>query len=247
MTLWSVAAAQYASRARDIDGNISHHITYIRQAATLSVDLLLFPELSLTGYELDAAPELSLLPEDPRLDLLAAAACEHHMTVIVGMPLRVAEAQHIAAMSFLPDGTRLTYAKRQLHGHEKTFFQAGHGGPLFGVPTRNVALAVCADIVIEQFAREASESGADLYAAGVLISEQGYSDDCVYLARWAMDYRMAVLMANHATPSGGYHSTGGSALWDADGNQVICCGDGELLMIARRSAGGWQGEVHPLG
>ncbi|MBP2167029.1 putative amidohydrolase [Erwinia toletana] len=247
MPLWSVAAAQYASRARDIDANISHHLRWIEHAAAQGVDLLLFPELSLTGYELEAAPELAMSPNDPRLELLASAARNHHMTVIVGLPLRMDHAQHIAAMSFLPDGTRLSYAKRQLHGSEQAFFAPGHGGPLFGVPTRNVALAVCADIAVEQFAREAAEGGADLYAAGALLSEQSYDNDCQLLARWATAYNMSVLLANHATPGGGYQCNGGSAFWDANGKQVIRAGDGELLMIARRNAGGWQAEVHPLG
>ena len=247
MPPWSVAAAQYASRSGDINGNISHHLSFIQQAGRHDIDLLLFPELSLTGYELEAGPQLALSLDDARLDRIAEAALQQQMSIIVGMPLRVDHRYHIAAVTFLPDGTRFAYAKRRLHGSENQFFQPGHGGPLFGTSTRNVAIAVCADIVMEQFAREAAESGADLYAASVLLSDQGYDKDCQYLARWAADYRMAVLMANHAQPTGGYLSSGGSALWDAEGNNVIRSGSGELLMVARRTDQGWQGEIHPLG
>lgn len=247
MSHWSVAAAQYASLARDIDGNISHHLSFIQLAAAQQVDLLLFPELSLTGYELAWGNQLALTLNDSRLDVFAEAAQRHQMTIIVGAPLCVVDASFISAATFMPDGTRFAYAKREMHGDESTFYQPGHGGPVFGVPPRNVALAVCADIAVEKFAREASELGADLYAASVLISEQGYREDAMLLSRWAADYQMPVLMANHATPTGGYHSTGGSAFWDASGELVINSGEGENLMIARRVDGGWQGENHPLG
>ncbi|WP_426818035.1 carbon-nitrogen hydrolase family protein [Winslowiella sp. 2C04] len=247
MLPWSVAAAQYASRSRDIDGNISHHLSFIQQASRQQIDLLLFPELSLSGYELEVGPQLALSLNDARLDQFAEAAHQHQMNIIVGMPLRVDHHYHIGAVTFLPDGTRFAYAKRHLLGSESQFFQPGRGGPVFGTPTRNVAIAVCADIVIEQFARDAAECGADLYAASVLVSEKTYDSDCHSLSRWSADYRMAVLMANHAKPTGGYESNGGSAFWDAEGNKVICSGSGELLMVVRRTPQGWQGEIHPLG
>lgn len=247
MSHWSVAAAQYASLARDIDGNISHHLTFIQQAASQQVDLLLFPELSLSGYELEYGAQHSLSLNDARLDTFAQAARQHQMTIIVGAPLYMMGANSISAVTFLPDGTRFAYAKRHLHGAESQFYQPGHGGPVFGVAPCNVALAVCADIAVGKFAREASEAGADLYAASILASEQGYAKDASLLSRWAADYQMPVLMANHATPSGGYHSNGGSAFWDADGKRVICSGSGENLMIVRRDARGWQGENLPLG
>ncbi|CAK9884839.1 MAG: hypothetical protein XXXJIFNMEKO3_01231 [Candidatus Erwinia impunctatus] len=44
---WSVAAAQSASFAANIDKNIEHHLKMIAFAAPLDIDYLLFPELSL--------------------------------------------------------------------------------------------------------------------------------------------------------------------------------------------------------
>ncbi|MCU5775877.1 carbon-nitrogen hydrolase family protein [Erwiniaceae bacterium BAC15a-03b] len=248
MPNWNVAAAQYASRAGDIDANIAHHLTFIRQAATLEVDLIVFPQLSITGYELEVTPELAMLANDPRLQQFADAARDYDMTVIIGIPLRVDQSQHNAAMTFLPDGTRLTYAKRHLLDQEPRFFVPGaHGGPIFGAQQRNVGMAVCADISIEEFARDVADGGADLYVVTALLPQNIYHDNCAHLARWSSELKMSVLMSNHAIPTGGHLSDGGSAFWDAEGNQVIHAGSGEALMIARQNAGGWQGEIHPLG
>lgn len=246
MSSWTIAAAQSGSRPGDIAWNIQHHLEFIQQAASLRVELLMFPELSLTGYELPLMAELALSLDDERLQPFAHAAQQHQMGINIGLPLQDDDDVRLSALTFLPDGTRIAYSKRNLYGQEKEIFAAGHTVPLFGYQRHQVALAICADISVEAFARDASVRGADLYATSVLVSEQGYEADCNYLARWSRDYQMAVVMANHAWPTGGYQCAGKSAFWDPTGRQVIRGGEGEQLIIARRNGNHWQGEAHSL-
>ncbi|EXU76159.1 carbon-nitrogen hydrolase family protein [Erwinia mallotivora] len=246
MSVWSVAAAQSGSRSGETDWNISHHLEFIHQAAEHQVNVLIFPELSLTGYELALSRELSMNMDDPRLEPFAIAASQHQMIIVIGLPLLDGDHTLLCPLAFLPDGTRLAYGKRNLFGDENLFFQAGAGIPLFGYQRHNIALAVCADISVEEYARDAALRGANLYATGVLASEKGYQHGCDFLVRWATQYKMAVLMANHALPTGGYQSAGKSAVWDEQGRQVVQGGSGEQLVIARRTESGWQGEVHPV-
>ncbi|WP_338574759.1 carbon-nitrogen hydrolase family protein [Erwinia billingiae] len=246
MSVWSIAAAQSGSRPGDITWNISRHLEFILQAASHHIDLLIFPELSLTGYELSLVPTLAMTLDDPRLQVFADAATAHQMSIVIGLPLVNGEDILLSAVAFLPDGTKVAYGKRNLFGDEKLFFTAGEGVPLFGYQRHHVAMAICADISVEEYARDAARRGANLYATGVLVSEKGYHNDCEYLARWSREYKMAVLMANHALPTGGYQSAGKSTLWDESGRQVVAGGEGEQLVIARRTGNDWQGEVHSL-
>ncbi|MTD25660.1 carbon-nitrogen hydrolase family protein [Erwinia sorbitola] len=246
MSSWTIAAAQSGSRPGDIDWNIQHHIEFIHQAAARDVDLLMFPELSLTGYELPLMAELALSLDDLRLQTFAIAAQQHQMGISVGLPLKAEDNVRLSALTFLPDGTRIAYSKRNLYGPEKDIFTAGSTLPMFGYQHHQVALAICADISVEAYARDAAQRGADLYATSVLVSEQGYEADCSYLARWSRDYQMAVMMANHAWPTGGYLCAGKSAFWDPNGRQVIRGGEGEQLIIARRDGNHWQGEMLSL-
>jgi len=246
MSVWSIAAAQSGSRAGDIAWNIKRHLEFVEQAALHQVDLLMFPELSITGYELALASELAMPQDDTRLNVFAEAAIKFKMSIITGLPLQDGEHTRLSAMAFLPDGTRLTYFKRHLVEAEKPFFKAGQSVPLFGYQHHHVAMAVCADISVEEYARDAARRGANLYATSVLLSENGYHKDCDYLARWSREYQMAVLMANHALPTGGFQSAGKSAIWDEKGRQVVTGSEGEQLIIARRKGHDWQGEVHSL-
>ncbi|MFP3409560.1 carbon-nitrogen hydrolase family protein, partial [Pseudomonas sp. SIMBA_065] len=53
-----------------------------------------------------------------------------------------------------------------------------------------------------------------------------------------------VLMANHGGATGGWESAGRSALWASDGSLIAAApGTGNLMVVARREAGGWNGTV----
>jgi predicted amidohydrolase len=246
MSSWTIAAAQSGSRPGDIAWNIQHHLDFIQQAALHGADLLMFPELSLTGYELPLMADLALSLDDSRLHPFAHAARQHQMGISIGLPLKTDDNVRLSALTFLPDGTRIAYSKRNLFGPEKAIFTAGDTVPMFGYQHHQVALAICADISVEAYARDASRRGANLYATSVLVSEQGYETDCGYLARWSRDYQMAIIMANHAWPTGGYQCAGKSAFWDHNGRLIIRGGEGEQLIVAQRNGNHWQGETHSL-
>ena len=56
----SIAAAQTIPVKGNIAENIKRHEKLIKYAAEKEVDILLFPELSLTGYEMELASDLSM-------------------------------------------------------------------------------------------------------------------------------------------------------------------------------------------
>jgi predicted amidohydrolase len=51
-------------------------------------DVILFPELSLTGYEPQLAQELAMDPTDRRLDAFQLVSDRHQVTLGLGMPVR---------------------------------------------------------------------------------------------------------------------------------------------------------------
>jgi predicted amidohydrolase len=58
---------------------------------------------------------------------------------------------------------------------------------------------------------------------------------------------MAVLLANHGGPTGGWTSAGRSAFWDEQGRLVGAVpGSGDALLIATAGSGGWCGDSVPV-
>ncbi|MBW8900344.1 MAG: hypothetical protein JF619_19960 [Massilia sp.] len=88
MTTAVFAAAQCTVRAGDLADNIRRHLVFMHAAQRHGVHCLVFPELSLTGYELNLAHDLAQDPDTPLLAPLRACAREAGMTTIVGLPLR---------------------------------------------------------------------------------------------------------------------------------------------------------------
>ncbi|MGA2181708.1 MAG: carbon-nitrogen hydrolase family protein [Bryobacteraceae bacterium] len=239
-----IAAAQSASLPGDIAANLAHHLRFAVAAADHGVRLLVFPELSLTGYEPAIARAHAVRPDDPRLDPLKRLAQNAQMTVVVGAPLLHRERLHIAALALRPDGSTLAYTKQHVHSSEEQAFVSGTGGPLISVESALVALAICADTGHPEHAASAAARGANIYAAGVLITANGYEADAALFGRYAREHRMAVLIANHSAPNGGLTPAGRSAVWSEDGGLVVASpGTEEALIIATEQGGTWKGEV----
>src|SRR5579875_2465114 len=79
-----VAVAQPPCVAHDVAANARAHAAAIQAPGAAGARLVVFPELSLTGYELDAAP---VDPGDERLQPIVRACADTGATAIVGAPV----------------------------------------------------------------------------------------------------------------------------------------------------------------
>lgn len=241
----AIAAIQSISVKGDIAENLEHHLRLARVAARHGATLLLFPELSLTGYELAIAHEVAVGCNDPRLGELRRLAEESGITMVVGAPI-VADGGHlhIGALTFKPNGALSVYTKQHLHSGEAEIFAPGAGGALLDLDGTKIALAVCADILQAAHAEQAARDGAAVYAASVLITDGAYKAEAGLLKRYAARHRMPVLMANHGAATGGWKPAGRSAIWDDAGNLIVAApGAGECIVMAEREHGSWHGRV----
>ncbi len=257
-----LAAAQTASVRNDVAANMVTHLRAVRTAAGLGVQLLVFPELSLTGYEHDCATELAFVPDDVRLGPLRDAAVDCGMVLVAGGPLHasciVQEGRDagkdsasmrrpcLGSIIALPDGSVRYYAKMHLHGKEQDVFAAGSEPMVLPVSGETVGLAICADTCAPAHPQYYADKGAGVYAAGVMISKGGYAADAALFAGYARQHAMLTLMANHCVPTGGWDPAGRSGIWLPDGRHLCASDSGEALVLARRCAAGWALETAPL-
>jgi hypothetical protein len=82
MSRWNIAAAQYAGQHHSVDDHVEHHLRFIAEAARQQCDLLVFPELSLTG------PGTTTLPAHPAIgswNLCLPPPVPPHYPVIAGL------------------------------------------------------------------------------------------------------------------------------------------------------------------
>ncbi len=109
MSAIRVALAQAAPRLGALDANLARHHGSIEQARAQGADLVVFPELGLTGYLLqDLNSEVAMHVSDPRLGELARAA--EGMSVIVSFVEESDDHRLFIAAALLEDG-----AVRHIH------------------------------------------------------------------------------------------------------------------------------------
>lgn len=244
MSKFIIAAAQSKSVKGDIGANIITHEKFVRVAAEHDVDVIIFPELSLTGYEPELAEQLTISVDDDRLQLFREFAQESGITIVAGAPLESSrDKPHIGALVYCPDRV-VSYAKQHLHPGEEVSFSPGEEDCIVEVGGMTIGLAICADTAHASHAQKAAEKGADIYAAGVLITEGGYQTDAALFKQYARRHNMVVLMANHCAPTGGWEPAGKSAIWDNAGHVLGAMrGREEGMIVATKMKDGWTCQI----
>lgn len=231
----TIALAQISAQKGDVEANIQTHIRMIEIAHNHKSDFIIFPELSLTGYEPRLARELSFDLTDHRLEPLREACRQSQITVIAGAPIK--HANHLILGSFVlfPSGVGTVYSKRYLHSGEEQFFAPHDWNPLLFFKGDVLSLAICADILNPLHAKTAHENNSTIYLASVLITPAGYSNDTTVLRKYAREHQMTVMMTNYCGSTGGYDAAGGSVIIDSHGETIAAldrCKEG--ILIAQR-------------
>ncbi len=247
MPVIHIAAAQCPSIAGDIERNIQLHLQMVEAAVEQGIELLVFPELSLTGYEPAFAERCKLQPTDGRLAPFRQLANRHQITLVLGAPIDTGESRPaLGSIVFSPYGVS-TYYKQHLHPGEEQFFQPGQASRPIKVKDLPVALAICADSSHPEHVQAAVDAHAHIYASSMMVSIEGFNNDSQQLQQYASQHQITVLMANHCAPTGGWKPAGRSTIWSPEGN-VLCSADitEPALVIARQRALEWQGSVRTV-
>ncbi len=220
-----IALAQIPIVDGDIEANLKQHHAAIVQAAELGADLVVFPELSLTGYTIERAADLALNAKHSILRELSEYAVTHQISVIAGLFKELpARKPTISAVVCNPTGELDFYAKQYLHGSEEEHCSAGHHNHCMRLKGYKLTLAVCADFCHPRHSSEAGENEVDVYIASALVSHAGYDMDAEILSEIAKDRRFTVLLSNHIGETGGWQAAGNSAVWNSHGKQMYNTG-----------------------
>lgn len=227
-----LAAAQLETIAGDLAANLARHLSLVDLAASRGAELVVFPELSLTGYEPRLAAGLATTPDDPRLDMLQAAANEQSITIGAGLPTRSAAGIRITMLVFRPHEPRVAYSKQQLHADELPWFAPGTGQVILPADGHRLAPAICYESLQPDHAEQAAAAGADIYLASVAKSERNLASARLHYPAVARRHGMTVLMANSVGPCDDFVAAGQSAAWNREGELMASLGaTGEGIVL----------------
>ncbi|BES69990.1 NAD+ synthase [Marinobacter nanhaiticus D15-8W] len=224
----TVTMAQVDFLVGDIPGNAERIRAAAEKAANeQGADIVVFPELCLTGYppeDLLLRPSLDGRVQEA-LDMLADARLA--AAIVVGAPIRQDGLLYNAAVLIDDGEVRATYLKQQLPNYqvfdEKRYFGAGTDAcvvPVKGIP---VGLTVCEDIWVDGPVEQSAAAGAKLI---LNINASPYDMDKqarrkALIERRARENRVSIVYVNLVGGQDELVFDGGSMVFDHSGALAV--------------------------
>ena len=200
------------------------------------VDLLLLPELFLTGYNIgDRVKDWAEPLDGPSAKVIADLAFRHNIAIHYGYAERAGAQTYNAAACVDRNGTLLANHRKLLlpPGFEGDHFCPGAGYTLFEIDGIRAATLICYDGEFPETFRAVAGAGAELVLVPTALGAQwGVVANTVIPAR-AFENGVHVAYANSCGQEGDMSFHGGSCVIAPDGQELARAGAGAELLHAK--------------
>jgi NAD+ synthase (glutamine-hydrolysing) len=231
----NLALAQINTHLGDLESNLETHLEFVDQAIAQNADLIIFPELSLTGYVLqDLTPSIALQPEskDPIFGRLLEASKK--IDLLVGFVERDARQRHFISAAYLAEGN-LIHVHRKVYlptyglFDEGRFFAAGERVSSFETRFGRFGVLICEDFWHASPPYLLWVDGAEMLifisaSPGKGLSTAPQLGSALWVERimqaYASLFTTFVVHTNRVGFEDGLNFWGGAAVFDPDGREV---------------------------
>ena len=228
-----LALAQINTKLGVVESNLGRHLSQIEAAAKEGADLVIFPELSLTGYGLqDLAPTVAhrAAPEDPVFKRLLNASRD--IDVVVGFVEEDLRNRFFISSAYLSGGA-VSHVHRKVYlptyglFDEGRFFAWGDAIEAFNTRFGRVGILICEDFWHISPPYLLWLDGADIFIFISASPGRGLtSAPQLSTAQWVESINRAyasiftsfVVHCNRVGYEDGLHFSGGSTVFDPDGD-----------------------------
>jgi len=229
-----LAIDQMAPRLGDIDANLKEHREAIRWAKKQRAELLVFPELSLVGYQTRGmTPQVAMKPFDERL--LALSGYAGGLGLIVGIVEKAPGGQYYNSAAYLKDGMvqgiqRKAFLPNYGMFDEKRFFAGADKTTVFDTPWGKIGVLVCFDTLHPVAAYLHEQAGARILITISNTPVRGLGADgymgaadlfCTAQRAHARLLGLFAVYVNRVGSEEGMTFWGGSHVLDPSGNAVV--------------------------
>ena len=227
-----VGLAQIYPKLGDLAYNLQAHLDYARQAREQQVDLLVFPELSLTGYQVqDLAPEVAIETDANNEVFAALLEASAEIDIVVGFVHRDRRKRFYIANAYLSGGEALhvhhkLYLPTYAMFDESRYFAQGNSVRAFDTRFGRLGMLICEDFWHVSPAYLLWLDGADILILNSSSPSRGLNEsDRLGATRWVEMVNQAygsmftsyILHCNRVGYEDGKNFWGGSSVVDPDG------------------------------
>ena len=226
----SLLLAQTGPKLGNKERNLKQIAEQASKARKKNIDLVIFPELHLTGYTMrDEVFHLAESIPGPSTRKVERLAKEHGVHIIFGMPeeSEVKGVIHNTAVFVGPKGLIGRYRKIHLPTHsvfeERRYYRPGQEAPVFKTTLGTIGLNICYDLYFPELTRLQALQGAQLIvciSASPGLRRRFFEGFC--LSR-AMENAVYLAYVNRVGIEEGLQFWGGSRVIAPNGSVLAQC------------------------
>ena len=223
-----LSMAQMSSVPGGIDANLEKMLSFVKEAK--GSDIICFPELSLTGYELPGSAANALDVNDAAVAEISAAAANNEIAIAFGFSEKEGERRYISHALAGADGKLTVYRKTHLGKFEKECFASGNGFVVASTEKAKIGFQMCVESHFPEISTCLAYRGAELILmpfATPMDATRRTELWKKYLPARAYDNGVFVAACNHVKNGKG----GGAIVIDPRGDVIAedACGNNAIL------------------
>lgn len=231
----TIALAQINTKLGDIQSNLEKHLKLVHQARLQGADLLVFPELSLTGYVLqDIASSVAIHPTINNPVFKALLHASNDIDLVVGFVEEDERYRYYISAAYLSEG-KVLHIHRKVYlptygiFDEKRYFAAGNSFRAFDTRFGRMGLLICEDFWHVSSPYTLWMDGADIMLFTSASPGRGVTEEILGSAQWVETVNRSyaglfttfVAHANRVGFEDGLNFWGGATVYDPDGKLVV--------------------------
>jgi 5-aminopentanamidase len=218
----------------DVATNLATIERHCVTAQSLKIDVVVFPELFLSGYNIgDQVAALAEKSNGPSVCRLQEIAIRNRVAIITGFAEKQGMELYNSAIAIAADGEIVgRHQKVFLFGEkEKRTYRAGIEFPVFELAGRNCGLAICYDIEFPEVARDLKKRGAEIIFVPTANMEPYFEVPTTLVRARALENGVAIVYANICGMEGEQRYTGLSGVVLPDGKDLARAGRDDCILI----------------
>ncbi len=200
------------------------------------LDLIVCPELFLSGYNVgDALPELAQAPDSTLLEQVAEIARRHQTAIVYGYPECDGGSIFNVAACVSAQGKIIAKHRKLIlpPGFEAQVFSAGSSFTVFDMAGFRCGILICFDAEFPEAVRTLAQAGAQLVIVPTALTKEWEVVAERVMPTRAFENGVWLIYANHAGIESGTHYLGHSCIISPDGKDAARAGTGEQVITAK--------------
>jgi predicted amidohydrolase len=216
----NIVLAQLSPHLRRTSDNVEIMVRMLEERP--EADLVLFPELFMSGYTTTGIDELAVDPAGPEVGRVARAAKDNSTAVVFGAPERFGGGYANSSIYVDRNGSVAgIYRKAFLFGSEREAFVPGDELLVVDLGGSKAGLMICFDVEFPEVARALAQAGADLLLTISANMDPFGRDHHVFCTSRALENGLPHAYVNQIGTGEEFTFVGGTMALSADGDVLV--------------------------